>query len=71
VQAVVVNDAAVFAQVAPTAMIFIPCRNGLSHHPDEFAAPEDLERGVKTLALTMARLAGSTADGAEPDRTEL
>ena len=52
-------------------MIFIPCRNGLSHHPDEFAAPEDLERGVKTLALTMARLAGGTAGGANADRTEL
>lgn len=50
-------------------MIFIPCRKGLSHHPDEYAAPEDLERGVKTLALTLAQLAGSPAAGAE--HTEL
>ena len=59
------------SQVAPTAMIFIPCRNGLSHHPDEYAAPEDMERGVKTLALTMARLAGGTVGGAAPDHVEL
>ena len=44
-------------------MIFIPCRNGLSHHPDEYATPEDLERGVKTLALAMAQLAGGNNDG--------
>ncbi len=52
-------------------MIFIPCRNGLSHHPDEYAAPEDLERGVKTLALTMAQLAGGMDGGTAPGRTEL
>ena len=56
-------------QVAPTAMIFIPCRRGLSHHPDEHAAPEDLERGIKTLALTLAQLAGSLA--ANPKHVEL
>lgn len=50
------------SQLAPTGMIFIPCRNGWSHRPDEFATPEDIERGVKALALTLAKLAGSAAD---------
>lgn len=51
------------AQIAPTGMIFIPCYKGYSHRPDEFASPEDIERGVKVLALTMARLAGGSAPG--------
>ena len=46
-------------QVVPSAMIFIPCRNGLSHHPDEYASPEDIAMGVQTLALTLAQLAGA------------
>jgi ureidoglycolate amidohydrolase len=48
-------------------MIFIPCRNGWSHRPDEFASPADIGRGVEVLAVTMARLAGDAAT----DRAEL
>lgn len=50
------HDSLFMAQVMPTAMIFIPCRDGVSHRPDEYASPEDLKRGVETLALTLARL---------------
>jgi hypothetical protein len=60
--------AGLMAQIAPTAMIFIPCRDGLSHHPDEYASPEQIVRGVKTLALTLAQLAGGTIPY---DRAEL
>ncbi len=56
------------AQIAPTGMIFIPCRGGWSHRPDEYASPRDIEVGVKALALTLARLAG--ASGAA-ERAEL
>ena len=45
-------------QAAPAAMIFIPCRNGWSHRPDEYSSPEDIARGVQALALTLAKLAG-------------
>lgn len=48
------HDSLFMARIAPTAMIFIPCRNGYSHRPDEFAAPEDIERGVEVLAKTLA-----------------
>lgn len=48
-------------QVAPTAMVFVPCHNGWSHRPDEHATPEDIERGVRVLALTLARLAGAAS----------
>lgn len=43
-------------QIAPTAMLFIPCRGGVSHRPDEYTSPGDIERGVKALALTLAEL---------------
>ena len=48
-------------------MIFIPCRNGWSHRPDEFASPEDIGRGVEVLARTLARLAGGAAAAAHSE----
>lgn len=39
-------------------MIFIPCRNGWSHRPDEFSSPTAIAGGVRVLALTMAELSG-------------
>ena len=38
-------------------MIFLPCRDGVSHRPDEFATEEAIGRGVGVLARTLARLA--------------
>ncbi|MGN6371221.1 MAG: M20 family metallo-hydrolase [Phycisphaerae bacterium] len=51
------HDSLFMARICPTAMLFIPCRNGVSHRPDEFAKPEDIARGVELLARTMATLA--------------
>jgi len=51
------HDSLFISRIAPTAMLFIPCRNGYSHRPDEYASPEDIERGVAVLAETLARLA--------------
>jgi N-carbamoyl-L-amino-acid hydrolase len=51
------HDALFMSRVMPTAMLFIPCRAGVSHRPDEHAAPGDIARGVHVLALTLARLA--------------
>ncbi len=36
------HDAAIMAQLAPAAMLFIRCRNGISHHPDEHVESEDI-----------------------------
>ena len=54
-------------QIAPTGMIFIPCRGGWSHRPDEYSSPGDIELGVKALALTLARLAGAASDPAKAE----
>lgn len=56
------HDALFMAQVAPTGMVFIPCANGWSHRPDEFAAEEDIERGVRVLAGALAALAGGETE---------
>jgi len=51
------HDSLFLARVSPTTMIFIPCRNGWSHRPEEYASPEAIETGVTVLANTLARLA--------------
>jgi acetylornithine deacetylase/succinyl-diaminopimelate desuccinylase-like protein len=51
------HDSLFMSRIAPTAMLFIPCRGGVSHRPDEFASPEDIARGVLVLAHTLAWLA--------------
>ncbi len=51
------HDSLFMARIAPIAMIFIPCRNGVSHRPDEYAAPEDIVLGTHVLAQALAKLA--------------
>jgi N-carbamoyl-L-amino-acid hydrolase len=51
------HDSLFMARIAPIAMIFIPCRNGVSHRPDEYASPQAIQTGVQVLAHTLARLA--------------
>lgn len=52
------HDSLFISRIAPVAMLFIPCRNGYSHRPDEYASPEDIARGALVLAETLATLAG-------------
>jgi ureidoglycolate amidohydrolase len=51
------HDSLFMARVAPIAMIFIPCRNGVSHRPDEYASPADIALGTQVLAQALAKLA--------------
>jgi N-carbamoyl-L-amino-acid hydrolase len=51
------HDSLFMARIAPVAMLFIPCRGGWSHRPDEYASPEWIAGGVDVLARTLARLA--------------
>src|SRR5699024_9326519 len=37
------HDAMHMAKICPTNLLFIPCKEGLSHHKDEFAKYEDIE----------------------------
>lgn len=50
------HDTSFIAAIAPVAMLFIPCRNGVSHRPDEYARPEAIALGTRVLARTLAKL---------------
>jgi ureidoglycolate amidohydrolase len=50
------HDSLFISRIAPTGMLFIPCRNGYSHRPDEYAAPKDIARGALVLAESLAKL---------------
>jgi ureidoglycolate amidohydrolase len=52
------HDSSFMSRIAPIAMLFIPCRGGVSHRPDEYSSPEEISRGVRVLARTLASLAG-------------
>jgi allantoate deiminase len=51
------HDAAVMAQITPVAMLFIRCKDGLSHHPDESAASEDIGMALAALSDFVSLLA--------------
>jgi ureidoglycolate amidohydrolase len=50
------HDSLFISRIVPTGMLFIPCRNGYSHRPDEYAAPEDIARVALVLAETLAKM---------------
>jgi N-carbamoyl-L-amino-acid hydrolase len=52
------HDAIYVARVAPTAMIFVPCKDGISHNEIEDARPEHLEAGANVLLHAMLARAG-------------
>ncbi|WP_169566370.1 Zn-dependent hydrolase [Sneathiella limimaris] len=51
------HDAQMLARVCPTAMVFVPSENGISHNIKEYTAPEEIERGANILLNLMIELA--------------
>ncbi len=47
------HDAVYVARVAPTGMIFVPCKDGISHNEIEDASPSDIEAGANVLLQAM------------------
>lgn len=52
------HDAQTFAPYVPTAMIFTPCRHGVSHNPAEWIEPEQAAAGAQVLLDTALILSG-------------
>ena len=52
------HDAQMFAPNCPTAMVFVPSKDGLSHNIDEFTDAEDLAAGAQVLLDVVLDLAG-------------
>jgi beta-ureidopropionase / N-carbamoyl-L-amino-acid hydrolase len=50
------HDAQMFARVCPSAMIFVPSVDGISHNPAEYTAPEDLIMGTDILLQVLLQL---------------
>lgn len=48
------HDAVAVSEVAGASLLFVRCRDGLSHHPDEYAAPEDIEAALDVLTEFLA-----------------
>jgi N-carbamoyl-L-amino-acid hydrolase len=51
------HDSLFMSRIAPSGMVFIPCKNGVSHRPEEYGAPQDLANGALILARALATLA--------------
>lgn len=51
------HDAVVMSAVTDVAMLFVRCRAGLSHHPDEYASPKDIGVALDVVVDFIARLA--------------
>lgn len=56
------HDTAAIAGRVPSAMLFVPCRDGISHDPAEWADPADAAADVEVLLHAVAELARVRAD---------
>jgi allantoate deiminase len=55
------HDAMVLGREVPIGMIFVPSAGGISHHPDEYTAPHEIDAGVDVLTGVLARLSEAAA----------
>ena len=53
------HDSLFMSRIAPSGMIFIPCRGGVSHRPDEYASPDAIAHGTAVLADALAMLSAA------------
>jgi N-carbamoyl-L-amino-acid hydrolase len=53
------HDACYVAKVAPTGMIFVPCKDGVSHNEVEDARKEDIAAGCQILLQAMVERASA------------
>jgi allantoate deiminase len=57
------HDTMCVAERAPAAMVFVPCRDGLSHTPEEDADPADAALGVEVMLGAISAMVGQRAAG--------
>jgi len=51
------HDTMIMANVAPSCMLFVRCREGISHHPDEFVSPEDIHAALSVMTQAVIKIA--------------
>lgn len=52
------HDAMMMARIAPTSLVFVPSKDGLSHHPEEWTDYEDLAKGIELILSGVLELIG-------------
>jgi beta-ureidopropionase / N-carbamoyl-L-amino-acid hydrolase len=65
------HDAIYVARLAPAGMIFVPCKDGISHNEIEDAQPAHLEAGCNVLLHAMLERAGIAGAAGQPVRDEI
>jgi allantoate deiminase len=55
------HDGVILSSIAPVAMLFVRCRDGLSHHPDEHVQPRDIASALAIVVDFLTRLATDSA----------
>jgi N-carbamoyl-L-amino-acid hydrolase len=56
------HDSLFMSRITEVAMLFVRCRAGISHRPDEYASSEDIATGTRVLARALAELADASGD---------
>ncbi|WP_226668507.1 Zn-dependent hydrolase [Metabacillus litoralis] len=56
------HDAMAISDITKVAMIFVRCKDGISHHPDEFVSCHDMKIGTKVLLETVLNISGYKGD---------
>lgn len=64
------HDAKHMAELCPSGMIFIPCRDGISHSDREHASAPDMIQGANILLASIVRLADLTRVGTSDQKHE-
>ncbi|MEC5320112.1 Zn-dependent hydrolase [Brenneria populi subsp. brevivirga] len=57
------HDAVYMSELAPTGMIFIPCKDGISHNEIEYSSPEQVTAGANVLLHAVLETAGAVGRG--------
>jgi acetylornithine deacetylase/succinyl-diaminopimelate desuccinylase-like protein len=57
------HDTQLVASLVPSAMVFVPCKDGVSHDPSEEARPEDGALAAEVMANAIRELAPATPAG--------
>ena len=53
------HDAAAMAAITPVAMLFVRCKGGISHHPDESVKRQDVAMAISVMSDFINSLAGN------------
>lgn len=53
------HDAMIMARVAPSCMLFVRCKDGVSHHFGEYVSPEDIDVALRVMVDALVRISDS------------